>query len=202
MDLENIEEHSKKLLEKLSLNDDIINLYLYGSRVYGNSNEKSDWDFTLILNSSKINQKNTQQYGDYDVNFYSKKEFEQMIKEYKFNAIEIIYLPKNYKIIENVDFLKDFKLDKDKLKKSVLLELDLYMKSARDLWNNNKFIKSKKKLYHGLRTTLFTNQLLEHEKIIDFTITNTHWEKIKSKYNSFEELQKDYISLMKTLKKF
>lgn len=196
------EEQAKKVLEKLNLSNEVLNTYLFGSRVYGNFTEKSDWDFTIILNTSKINQKNTQQYGEFDVNFYSKKEFEQMIKDYKFNAIEAIYLPKKFKYIENIDYLKEFKLDKDKLKKSAKEELDLYLKNAKDLWNNNKYPKSKKKLYHGIRTVLFTNQLLEHEKIIDYTEANSYWEKMKGKYQTFDDIQKDYISLIKSIKKF
>ena len=73
--------------------DNIIGIYQYGSFVYGTNHEKSDKDLIVILND--INQsleKIEELRKNYDVNIYSKNDFEKMIKEHEISALECLFL--------------------------------------------------------------------------------------------------------------
>jgi predicted nucleotidyltransferase len=145
-------ENSDNLIHLLKLNpNEIVNIYQYGSRVYGTFNQKSDWDYTIIMKGSSYNQKNTLKYENFDVNFYNDKEFEMLISEHSINALEYIFLPVKFTPVLKKDFKKNFKLDKQKLVFSVNKTVKETMKSAETHWNLNKFHLSKKKIFHSIR---------------------------------------------------
>ena len=137
-----------KLLSLIKLEPtDIVNLYQYGSRVYGTFNEKSDWDYTVIVKGNSYSQKNTLKYENFDINFYGKTEFEKEISEYSLKALELIFLPSNFVPIQNIDYKKNFKKDSKKIAKSVIEISKASWKSSEIHWNLNKFHKAKKKFF-------------------------------------------------------
>ena len=63
------------LLTKLQLTDDeVINIYLYGSRIYGTANSDSDWDFTIVVKNEciKYSPKQTISVDNIDANIHTK----------------------------------------------------------------------------------------------------------------------------------
>jgi predicted nucleotidyltransferase len=194
-------ENSDQLIHILKLNpNEIVNIYLYGSRVYGTFNQKSDWDYTIIMKGSSYNQKNTLKYDNFDVNFYNEKEFESLILEHSINALEYIFLPLKFVPVSKKDFRKDFKLDKQKLVSSVNKVVNETMKSAETHWNLNKFHLAKKKIFHSIRFVLFGIQILKKNEIYDYEEANGYFKELmKEKFNSFDETKEKYLKILKKL---
>jgi predicted nucleotidyltransferase len=84
----------KTLLSKLHLDDTkVLNVYQYGSRVYGTHSDSSDYDFTIILSDdytelTKIAPDNTIRNDNLDANVFHLKDYKQLIDEHKMPILE------------------------------------------------------------------------------------------------------------------
>eukprot|EP01080_Neovahlkampfia_damariscottae_P004703 gene4703-8287_t len=194
-------KNSDELLSLIKLDPtEIINLYQYGSRVYGTFHEKSDWDYTVIVKGNSYKQKNTLKYQNFDINFYGEKEFEKEISNFSAKALEYLFLPSKFVPIQNVDYAKEFKKDGKKIANSFINSSKDSWTSAETHWNLNKYNKSKKKIFHTIRTLLFGIQILKKDKIYDYEEGNTYYKEImKDKFKTFEEVKQKYYKVVKNL---
>lgn len=111
---------------KYDLNDpNILNVYQYGSRVYGSYNENSDYDYILVV-------KEHFKSDCIDYHVYTKEVFQMTINEQEISVLECIFAPKQFVLKETVQFT--FNLDKEKLRKSISTIV------------NNSYVKAKKKI--------------------------------------------------------
>ena len=125
-----------ELLKRIHLKDEqIIEAYMYGSRVYGTARSNSDWDFIVIVGA---HDKYTEQYSDnlINVNFYYPFEHHQRVSEHEPSALECVYLPDQFILkMKDPNFYKSFKPDLTKLRHAF---------SAK---SSNSWVKAKKKLW-------------------------------------------------------
>ena len=82
------------LLQKLKRPEkDILNVYCYGSRVYGNVTDKSDYDFIVI-----VKEKMCEQFSDnqINVNFFTEEEHQKRLDLHEISALECHFLSENF----------------------------------------------------------------------------------------------------------
>lgn len=165
-------------------------IFCYGSWVYGTFNDKSDRDFIIITNEK------SGQYSDnlLNVNFYTKREFQQKIWDHEPSALETYFLPNEFILKKTNNYI--FLLNKAKLRQ------EFSSKSS------NSFVKCKKKLtvekdydpyvgkkslFHSLRILLFGIQIARYGKIVDYSEANkllipimrsNDWNELFTKYKS------------------
>ena len=93
----------------------VKNIYLYGSRVYGNYSISSDYDI-LVTACSMI--ANKEIYEDkYNIHITTPDIFEDRLRKHDIHCLECIYAPIDAKIQIKKDYLIDFEINPCKLKK-------------------------------------------------------------------------------------
>lgn len=189
-------------IEDMIYNDtgDVICVsYVRGSKLYGTSDEHSDTDILLVVkddanicgneylvtgdDSVKVDRRIRQftvNGDDYEVVKYS--DFISLIDEQNPLALEAIFSIIEHSCPINDKFVKDFRLDKWKLRQN-------FGSIA-----NNSFVKAKKKLtvkesydhrcaikslFHSIRLLMFACQIAEYGKINDFGCSIPLWKEIK-----------------------
>ncbi len=193
-------------LEKEKLKSDIIrasgihpsrifDIFLFGSRVYSTFNKKSDWDVIMVANNSV--ESTEIRNGLFNIHVYTPKKFQEDLNWHRINNFECIYAPDWAKLKEDIKF--EFKYDVKKLR------------HASSHISSNSWVKSKKKielgeyhigvksLFHSLRITMFSIQIVQNNKIVDFSCANYIWDNIKSRNWTFEELDDEYRLLKNKL---
>ena len=176
--------------------DDLIAVYPYGSRVYGNARKNSDYDFIVVTDK-----KTNEQYSDklININFYTAKEHQERLDAHEISALECYFLPKIDVILEKRDF--NFKLN------LVVLRHSLSAKSS------NSWVKAKKKLtvaqdydldlgrkslFHAMRIVEFGRQIAVNGKIVDYAACNPLFEEIMNCYTwdqMFDEYKERYNTM-------
>lgn len=107
----------------------IVGIYIYGSRVYGTANKKSDWDF-VVINTDGVDYEYMS--DDIDIHYITVETFKNKLNQHDIMALEIYYQNKQGYPIKEYDM--EFELDLSKLRQSVSSVC------------NNSFVKFKKKL--------------------------------------------------------
>lgn len=147
-------------------NDNVLNIYQYGSHVYGNVTEHSDTDYILVVNEYFDNPSPS-------IQIYTKSQFQLALNNCEITALECFYLNESCILKETIKF--EFKVDLNKLRISL------------STISNNSYVKCKKKLiisgdyepytaiksmFHSLRILDFGIQILTEGKIINYGSMN------------------------------
>lgn len=158
------------------------NLYMYGSRVYGNHRDNSDYDFAVLACTMDAHMELVE--GDYNVHVKTPDLFKDELNAHTMNALECVFAP-DFARGPEVESFSDFKIDPLKLKKKALTE-------SYHAWNGGKrklqageMQRGLKSIWHSLRILTFAIQILENGKIVDFSQANPLWGKIES-YDDLE----------------
>lgn len=156
----------KELSEVSDFNNfDILNVYMYGSRVYGTHSEKSDYDYIMVT-SSIITDGVTQFFkNNVNVTIYNQHEFAKLIIEHEISILECLFLPSDMKY-ETIDF--EFKLDRNKLRESISAKASNSWVKAKKKMTVEKDLDmyvGQKSLFHSMRILNFGIQLAESGKI-------------------------------------
>ncbi|CAF0759065.1 unnamed protein product [Adineta steineri] len=100
-------------------NDEITNIYNYGSWVYGTNHEKSDRDFLFIMNIKNENERKSLKFEDdfdyfhsfdlrrlnnCDVTIHSCENFELLLEKNYMLAVECLFYPNEFIIRNNIDY--------------------------------------------------------------------------------------------------
>lgn len=172
--------------------EDVLNVYPFGSKIYKTDNYKSDWDFIVVVKNESIDRdlRKTSQ-NQINVNIYKDSSFEAQLLRHRMSALECIFLPKELILKEtkqypfklNLKALSEYALEKSMedysraLRISSLKEEDLYIKA----------------IFHAIRTLDFAKQIMHNDKIIDYSSCNEEWEiLLNCKRDSY--LWKDYTA--------
>lgn len=169
----------------------ILNIYLFGSQVYGNSNSKSDWDVLIIANTPSP--ETEIKSNKFNIHILTIDRFQEGLNLHNIRNIECLLSPDWCKIQELYKF--NFEIKLQRLKHSI------------SHTNSNSWVKSKKKIeqgdyyigiksfYHALRIVMFGIQLSKCSKIYDWSCANYIWNDLISSDWSFEDLDKKYRDL-------
>jgi len=182
-------EHLKKIKNIIQLQEEnILNVYLYGSQVYQTNNETSDYDFVVVI-KNKLENKNNQEIrnGLYNIHLITEDNFQKNLSEHKIKEIECYFLPEEFKLKETKKF--NFKLNLSKLREEISSK------------SNNSWVKAKKKmdiseedsyiglksLFHAIRIVDFGTQIAKFKTIKDYSSQNKLFFQLKNEFNTHKE---------------
>lgn len=180
------------MVENFLNNDNVLNIYAHGSRVYKTNTTLSDYDYILIVN--KPLKESNFSYENEDFVVFTKQEWEEMALDNNCDFLECIFLEDNFKLKET--FIPKYTLDFNKIRGN-------FSKKA-----SNSFVKCKKKLevekdfnpyiakkslFHSLRLLQFGIQILKYGKITDYSCCNNLFTEIMNeKSNDWKVFKEKY----------
>lgn len=153
-------------------------IYLFGSRVYGTSNESSDYDIIMVANNSVEAIEITN--GKFNIHVYTPKKFKEDLDWHRINNLECIFAPEWAKIKEDIKW--DFVLDKNKLRHAIShISSNSWVKCKKKLEHNEYYV-GIKSLFHSLRIANYGYQIASNGTIIDFKEVNHVWDDLTFKH--------------------
>jgi hypothetical protein len=164
----------EQICEKLKIDySQILNIYPYGSKIYGTSNEDSDDDFVIVYRSSLLPsgsfKDNAISSEDRSVqgSCYSRSGFIDAINNYQISALECIFLPDDKIVQKKMNFSMN-KFDVKELSKKIISTASSSWHFANLAYQDDNIDSSKKNIYHALRILDFGIQIKENRKIVDY----------------------------------
>jgi hypothetical protein len=182
-------------------NEDILNIYMYGSRVYETNSDNSDYDYIVVKkgNNDLITQINNE---NSNITIYDEKSFQNSINEHEISVLECLFLPEKYILRQEKIF--NFELNLLKLRESISKKSsNSWVKCKKKLTipeDYNEYI-GKKSLFHSLRILSFGIQIAKYGKIIDYKEANNYWyEIINNQSKDWEHYKEKYQQTFNKLK--
>ncbi len=184
--------------------EDVVCAYLYGSRVYGNFRNDSDYDYIVILHPNK----RKEQFSDnlINVTFYSLGEHSVRLTNNEPSAMECYFLPKEFVLKE--DWMSIINVVHFKLRESFSAKAsNSWVKAKKKLTvteSYNDYV-GKKSLWHALRLLDFGTQIARDGRINDYGSCNGFYDEVMycNDWNEmFEKYKKLYNKKSSEFKKF
>jgi hypothetical protein len=172
---------AERILSELRIDEDVLNIYEYGSRIYGTANEDSDYDYIIVTKGSILKSGAFKQNAISNKTrtiqgvLYSRSGFIDAINNYDISALECLSLPEESIIQAKWPFKVSKWNNKEMVKKIITKASNSWHIAdlqAKDDWKHS----AKKGIFHALRILHFGIQLIENQKIVDFEECNYIWE--------------------------
>lgn len=180
----------------------ILNLYVYGSQVYGTVNSQSDFDFICIIQDSSFLENKEyiaklEKFGDF--NFFTANEFDNLVKQHEITALECLFLDSQFILKEKQSFSFDLNLPQ--------------LRHAISSKSSNSWVKSKKKFiveedfnpyigkksaFHSLRILNFGTQIAKYQRILNYSSANNYFDDIMN-LNSWDDINHQFKSVYNSL---
>lgn len=201
-----MEHTTEEICTALSIDiKDVMNIYPYGSQVYGTATEQSDHDYVIVYKRSilpsgafkdnAISSEDRMIQGT----CYSKGGFLDAINNYQISALECIFLPDELVVKSMVKFKLNKFSEKDFIK-------NIIRTSSASAYNGMQANKdkneeaSKKQMYHAIRILKFGRQIKD-EHTIRFDSSNDIKNDIYTTPDyDFDKWWKIFLSLSNKLK--
>lgn len=170
-----------KILKELNLkNDDIFNIYQYGSRVYGTFDKNSDWDFIIVANQveDKIDSV-VNESGTINATIYSIKGFMNALNNHDISVLECFFLPKRFIVQEDIKFTLN--LNSVSLRQSISEKASHSWCKAKKKFlveEDYDYVVARKSFFHSLRIIMFGIQLAKDGHLFDYQKANHIWYEI------------------------
>lgn len=185
------------------------NIYLYGSRVYGTNRVDSDYDVILIGAALVEHTEKEVAIDDKRLNIHiiTPDKFKRDLDSHNIMNLECYYSPEWARLQEK-EILK-FVLNKKKLAKNIIAQSFNSWQKGKHKLNEGDIYHGLKSIFHSLKMLMFAIQIMENERIVDFTEANylhkeindcdeMEWEYFREKYLKFKiELEKKLKTLSK-----
>jgi len=172
--------------------EEVYNIYLTGSRVYGTHSPSSDWDYVMIVKDTYSGGKMLYDSLDkLNVLILSLSHFRLMLLSHHHLSFYLLFLPPPFVLLQLIsrrELMEGWILDVSKLKRShfqkassSLNRAKFYSNMANNEINSNPdkakelLRKSKKMICHSLRFLHFGLQVIEYGEIRDYTVANNYW---------------------------
>ena len=153
----------------------VLDIILFGSRIYGTFSDDSDYDLLVVLEDSS-GLVNNQKIGDMDITFVLLEELKQNVREHSLPRLELLWSPIQSLFQNKLCLIQYFSLDFLLLKKAVITISNKCMHYAKILFTKNKESqKGKKNIFHALRYIKFGEQIVWYGKIIDYKVANHYF---------------------------
>jgi len=178
----------------------ILNVYPYGSKIYGTATDESDDDYIIVYNTSLLPsgsfKDNAISSNDRKIQgtCYSKSGFIDAINNYQISVLECISLPDD-KIIQHKLKFGLTKFDKKEMAKKIITTASSSWHFAKLSYKDNHYESCAKNIFHALRILDFGIQTKEYHRIVDYSSMN----KIKDKIYSLPPNPKEYYKLFMDL---
>lgn len=173
----------QELLQRANLNDnDILNVYQYGSRCYEITHPASDWDFIVVTAN-----KPGEQFSDNKINvsFQTPEEFQQRLDAHEISQLECHFLDERFVWKKTRYF--PFKLVLPKLRHALSAKASKsFVKAMKKLTVEADFdaFLGKKSLYHSFRIIEFGIQIATFGRIVDYHICHQLYKDIMYNYGT------------------
>lgn len=177
-------DKEKFILDELGITEEILNIYPYGSRVYGTATIESDSDFVIVTKSGMLKsggfKQNAISNKDRSIQgiLYSRSGFIDAINNYEITALECLSLPDDVIVKKTWNF-KIQKWEDKAFVKSIITKMSASWFSADNYAKDDWPDLAKKGIYHAIRVLMFAQQLKESQRITDFTVANEFKESLK-----------------------
>jgi len=147
--------------------DNVICAFEYGSRVYGNIHEKSDYDYIFI-----VKDRNSEQFLSdiININFYDEQSYITRLLNHEISALETLWLDSKHILKQTKKF--NFVLNRSMLRKSISKKSSNSWVKSRKKELDSEFLVSKKSLWHSYRIIMFGIQISKYGEIIDYSEAN------------------------------
>lgn len=155
-----------RLIEDFLVDNNCVNIYPFGSRVYGSNNENSDYDYIVVVKEKVVS-------TDINVHIYTTQEFQHLLDNCEIQTLECVFAPKDFILKRWFEF--DVNIDKSKLRVSIsTISSNSWVKGKKKLialgdYDLNAGLKS---VFHSLRILDFGIQIALHGKIINLGSMN------------------------------
>jgi predicted nucleotidyltransferase len=188
----------KNIYNILPVNEKSVkNIYMFGSRVYGNYHDLSDYDFIVIGDTLKY-QEITK--GDINIHIFNNNLFQRNLEDFDMRAIECVMAPSNAKLKEVTKF--KFKMNKKKFRESIFFQVNKNWRVGKKKFADGDVYGGKKRIYHSIRILLFAIQLLKKNKIVDWGEANQYSVVIKNdNHTEWDYYRLQYETLKQSLEK-
>jgi len=152
----------------------IFNIFLFGSRVYGTSDHKSDWDIIMVANNSVESTEIS--HPLYNIHILTPNKFQADLDWHRMNALECYFAPDWAKLKEDKVF--KFELNKAKLRHATShISSNSWVKAKKKLEAGEERV-ALKSLFHSIRIPMFASQIASNGKITNFEIANFIWRRL------------------------
>jgi predicted nucleotidyltransferase len=169
----------------------VFNVYIFGSQVYGTSNSDSDWDIIMVANNSV--ESTEIRKGLFNIHVYTPDKFKKDLEWHRIHNLECIFAPDWAKLKETIDYKKDFKLDIPKLRHATShISSNSWVKAKKKITLSNEYHIGIKSLFHSIRITDFSIQIIEFGHIKDFKSSNDIWYDLLTNRYNWNELEIKY----------
>jgi len=166
----------------------VLNIYMYGSKVYLTDDEFSDNDYIIVFKSSLLpsgafrDNAISSKHRDIQGVCYSRSGFIDAINNYEIGALECIFLPEDKVVQKKMNF-GITKYREDDLSKKIISKASSSWHFAQLAFKDDNIESSMKNVFHALRILDFGIQVKEHQKIIDYSTMNEYKNKIEKDEN-------------------
>lgn len=178
----------EQVLEALKIEVPILNIYQYGSRVYGCNKPDADFDFIIVTKSLCLPSGAFRQNAIssesrlYQGTLFGRSGFIDAINNYEMSVWECLSLPEEFIVKKTIDF-KPTKWNEKEMVKKVITKASNSFHIADLQAKDYQTPAAKKGTFQALRILMFGLQLKEHGKIIDYTVANN----IRAQFDEMED---------------
>lgn len=175
----------------------VRNVYIFGSRVYGYNREDSDFDVIMVApNLEKHKEIRGEKYNIHIVTPDSFKE--ELLRNYKMTYMECVYAPDWAKLQEKEKH--DLQLNKDKVKKEMLAQSYSTWRNAKQKMIEGDTMRGTKSAFHALKILKFGIQMIEHNKIVNFSECNQLYKDFENQnFYEWYQIKDEYLNLKREL---
>lgn len=191
------------ILKDFHLKDeDVINVYPFGSKIYGTDDYKSDWDFVVVVKDGVVDKDiRKSSHNQINVNIFTETSFLAAVKRHRMSMLECIFLPSD-KLLKNSKTYS-FKLDIKSLHQYIITKSLEDWGKARLKFDQQdvSYIKS---IFHSIRTLRFGIQLAENNNI-EYSSCNDLWHELNNNFvfDSWRDCNAHYCKYnLKLVKEF
>lgn len=204
--MKNMKMEADRIIKELNIEGEVLNIYPYGSKVYGTANTESDSDFIIVMKSAFLDSGSfrdnaiSNEDGSIQGVLYSRGGFIDAINNYEIGAIECLFLPEDKIIQEKWPFKLQKIVNRDLVKK-IIQKASSSWHIAKFQFKDDQIERAKKGVFHSIRILDFGLQLKNHGKIVDYSSCNQIKTEIDTDNNfNIRNYIKTRDSLMKQLR--
>ena len=179
------------MLHELIDNPEVLNIYQYGSRVYGCFTDESDYDYVVVVTDDYKDFIENIELDDNHFNFYKLSLWQDMVNRNTIETLECLFVDEKFIIKKSIKF--DIVINQVELRKSISKVCsNSYDKCRKKLIIEKDFAPyiAKKSLWHCIRILLFGIQYAKYGKITDYTEANKFYKDIVMNENNDWEYYK------------
>jgi hypothetical protein len=194
-----MENKAEDILKALKIDEEVLAIYPYGSRVYGTASETSDHDYIIVTKGAFLKsgafKQNAISSDDRSIQgvLYSRSGFIDALNNYEIGALECLFLDPSIVVLAKWPF-KLQKWDEKEMASKIIQKASASWHIGSQQSKDGFKAIAKKGIFHALRILMFGVQLKEHKKIINFGEAN----ELKKEFDRLPEDMFDdrmYLSL-------